>query len=97
MVRSCSDDGAGQTSQPGRPVSPELASINAMENGLALTPEVGRPGSTDGVARKHAAAALTDGTGAVGMVALAEAGQARASPQGVTEGPPRRSCSLTAL
>ena len=91
MVRECSDDGAGQTSQPGGPVSPELASIDAMENGLALTPEVGRPGSTDGVARKHAAAALTDGTGAVGMVALAEAGQARASPQSVTEGPPRRS------
>ena len=91
MVPACSDDGAAEVrspSQAGRCVSPELASIDAMENGLAPTPEVGPSSSTDGEARKHAAAALTDGAGAVRMV---EAGQARASPQSVTEGPPRRS------
>jgi hypothetical protein len=37
MVRACSDDGADQTYQPSQPVSPELASIDALESGLALT------------------------------------------------------------
>ena len=98
MVRACGDDGAGacQTQQPSRPLSPELASIEAMENGLALAPEeVGPSGPTQGIAHKHAAgAALTDeGADADRVLVRAEAGQVRPPPQVIkskSEGAPRR-------
>ena len=99
MVRACGDDGAGacQTQQPSRPLSPELASIEAMENGLALAPEeVGPSGPTQGIAHKHAAgAALTDSADADRMLVRAEAAQVRAPRQVIkskSEGAPRRAC-----
>ena len=97
MVRACGDDGAGacQTHRPVWPHSPELASIEAMENGLALVPEeVGPSGPTQGIAHKHAAgAALTDSADADRMLVRAEAAQVRAPRQVIkskSEGAPRR-------
>ena len=99
MVRACGDDGAGacQTHRPVWPHSPELASIEAMENGLALAPEeVGPSGPTQGIAHKHAAgAALTDSADADRMLVRAEAAQVRAPRQVIkskSEGAPRRAC-----